>query len=93
MTPIYIKCFLLWTISALFITILESAAIETPRILPPPTYVLMQHYVRFEKDEWGEISPVQNPRIFVFYPKVRDWFFLIIVSKMEIIFDFVKMPM
>jgi len=23
----------------------------------------------FEKDEWGEISPVQNPRIFVFYPK------------------------
>ena len=23
---------------------------------------------RFEKDEWGEIHPVQNPRIYVVYP-------------------------
>ena len=25
---------------------------------------------RFEKDEWGEIHPVQNPRIYVVYPEI-----------------------
>merc|ERR1719153_2052089 len=25
--------------------------------------------VNFEKDEWGEIHPVQNPRVYVIYPE------------------------
>ena len=49
-------------------------------VLPQAYYNLWrqgpQHHIHsrpkthnFEKDEWGEIHPVQNPRVYVIYPE------------------------